>query len=845
MFMLGISGAEIVKAVRDYIEMIATVFAELWFWPVVFVGIMILAVVVLGSLVKNSYENRILKSVNKLNKYFLAKPFITEENLVEFNLKMKKVPKVLRNNWQIYMLNREDEPTKYINVNTCIGKPLRTGSIEKNMQNFTTFTILLGLLSFIAGLQYASVTNQNQIIPILFDACLVPLILAIVYTITILAVRASKNDIYACLYDNFPLYERNLTKAVTTLPAYVDYEILFTKKEIKEGIPILQQYLEKRALVEQQELEKARENSVAVEEYDFSDLGVDGSLILERSMKESETFIKIRRRLQDEIGSIETEMGNYKKNYEETLKDMQRKLQASRENLESLKTQQEESTNRIESNYIRKQQADEIKKQQQLEKDIEEATSKFNDEQTSLQQDIEKREKEIAEKKEFVEQAMALEFKHYANTLYKALTDKATEVGNQRLLTLAQENSDLKALLTDIQGVGGANVDIQDDLIQNQDLTSENLYDMSSNDMNELSESREQSDENAKAEAEQESIKAQAEQENSQVQAGEQFAENQNIEMNAQDVQNVGDPNAKEYVVQNDYVDPNMQTYEQNSQVYDQNTQNYDANNQYVAQDGQYADANSQYVDQAGYGEQTNEQVPQDQLGQQNVSQEQNIVAEQVAPETVAQDYSQNQVQSQEEPVVEVQQAPVQNVEPQTVATNDQTEDLEQIQRQIDENNMILQKNKQEFENDLNKTISKMDESDDYGDEREEREEPRSRRDEREERSRRDYEDEYDDDERRGARDRDDRLEREERRERTSRRSRIDDDEDDDRAPRRRATSRRRVDVEEPRSGRRSLDGGRRTSRRTSSTSKSRRDSDSGSDFDELNAEMQKLLNRR
>lgn len=824
--MLGISGAEIVKAVRDYIEMIATVFAELWFWPVVFVGIMILAVAVLGSLVKNSYENRILKSVNKLNKYFLAKPFITEENLVEFNLKMKKVPKVLRNNWQIYMLNREDEPTKYINVNTCIDKPLRTGSIEKNMQNFTTFTILLGLLSFIAGLQYASVTNQNQIIPILFDACLVPIILAVVYTITILAVRASKNDIYACLYDNFPLYERNLTKAVTTLPAYVDYEILFTKKEIKEGIPILQQYLEKRALVEQQELEKARENSVAVEEYDFSDLGVDGSLILERSMKESETFIKIRRRLQDEIGSIETEMGNYKKNYEETLKDMQRKLQASRENLESLKTQQEESTNRIESNYIRKQQADEIKKQQQLEKDIEEATSKFNDEQTSLQQDIEKREKEIAEKKEFVEQAMALEFKHYANTLYKALTDKATEVGNQRLLTLAQENSDLKALLTDIQGVGGANVDVQDDLIRNEDLTSENLYDMSSNDMNDLNESREQSDENAKAEAEQESAKAQAQQENVQNQA-EPVAENQNVQMNAQEMQYADNTNAQEYVAQNDYVDPNMQTY-------DQNTQNYDVNNQY---DGQYVDANGQYVDNnSQYVDQMAEQNNQMQGGEP----EQNVATEQVVTEPAMQE----PIQVQEAPVQEQPQETVQNVEP----VNDQTEDLEQIQRQIDENNKILQKNKQEFENDLNKTISKMDESDDYKDEEPVREEPRSRHEEREDRSRRDYDEEDYDDERDDRRERDlrdERREREERRERPSRRARI-DDEDEDRAPaRRRATSRRRVDDEEPRSSRRSKDSGRRTGRRTKSTSKSRRDSDSGSDFDELNAEMQKLLNRR
>lgn len=534
---------EIMDQIRNFFSQVSIAFAELWFWPVVLLGLMILAVIFLAFLTKFSYENRILKSVNKLNKYFLSKPFITEENLVEFNLKMKKVPKVLRTNWQIYMLNREDTPTKYINVNTCIDKPLRTSSIEKNMSNFSVFTVLLAFLSFVIGLEYSIVLERYELADVLFTSCLVPFLIVFIYTIVILAVRASKNDIYACLYENFPLYERNLTKAVTTLPSYVDYEILFTKQEIKEGIPILQQYLEKRALVEQQELEKARENSVATEEYDFSDLGIDGSLILERSMKESEIFIKIKKRLEDEIGSIEGEQENYRKNYEETIKDMQRKLQASRENLESLKTQMEASTNRIESNYIRKQQADEIKKQQQLEKDIEEANAKFNDEQTSLQQEIDKRNKEIEEKREFVEHAMLLEFKHYANTLYKALTQKATEVGNQKLLTLAQENSDLKALLNDIQGIS-SEVDDSKNLIQNDDLTAENLYDLTNSDMEDLQDSRESSkqseiEEDKKIEEKKETeanLEKSEEQNSSEEEVGEEVSQEQEIEGQKEDV---------------------------------------------------------------------------------------------------------------------------------------------------------------------------------------------------------------------------------------------------------------------------------------------------------------------
>lgn len=490
---LAFVGSEIITAMKDFFSEVGKEIAQLWFWPAIFIGVMILAIIAMILLVRFSYENRILKSVNRLNKYFLQKPYINEENLVEFNLKMKAVPEVLRSNWQVYMLNREDPLSTYININSCIDKPLRTSSIEKNMGNFTIFSVLLGLLSFAIGLVYAThVAGTNILGDVMFLALLVPLAVTILYTIFYLVIKASKNDIYACLYENFPLYERNLTKAVTTLPAYVDYEILFTKKEIKDGIPILQQYLEKRAKVEEEELERARENAMIIEEYDFSELGVDGSLVLERAMKESETFIKIRRRLQDESNAIETEKDNYKKTFEQTLKDMQRKLQASRENLENLKKEQEASTNRIESNYIRKQQSDEIKKQEQLEKDIEQATAKFHEEQDTLQREIEKRDKEIEEKKEFVEQAMLLEFKHYANTLYQALTGKAKEVANQKLVSLAQENADLKALLTDIHGVGvdESELDYEGNLIQPNEITTDNLYEMSGSDESQLEETR-------------------------------------------------------------------------------------------------------------------------------------------------------------------------------------------------------------------------------------------------------------------------------------------------------------------------------------------------------------------
>ena len=685
MNLLGLSGSEIVDTVRNFVVNLFVSLAQQWFWPAIFVGLMLLAVLVMISLVKGSYENKLLKSINKLNKYFLAKPFITEENLVEFNLKMKRVPKTLRNSWQIYMLNREDGPTKYINTSTCVDKPLRSSSIEKHLGNFSIFTILMVVLSFSVGLAYSykagiAVVEENLR---LLVAVLCPLAVVAIYSIYVLFARLRKNEIYSLLFENFPVFERNLEKAVTTLPAYVDYEILFTKQEIKEGIPILQQYLEKRALVEQKELEKARENSVACEEYDFGDLGIDGSLVLERAMKESETFIKVRKRLQDESDAIEAEKENYKKNFETTSKDLQRKLQASRENLDSLRSQQEASTNRIESNYIRKQQSDEIKKQQQLEKDLEEATTKFNNEQEALEGEIKKREAEIEEKKNFVQQAMLLEFKHYANTLYKALTQKAAEVGNEKLLSLAQENSDLKALLTDLQGVGGMTneqLDPRTNLIHGEEITTDELYPLNQNNIEEIS----QSEENA-------------------------------MDGNSDNAGQYAQPQEVNYADQSQPVNTEQNNFESSNQA-----EGYAPAEQQQYEQQAYEDANAQQP----YEQQPYEQQPYEQQPWQEENPTTDNVQQPEDQQYWAQDSenASNVEQSKEQEEIE-DKGKEENIDGADFLKKDDddanddgdgsneasADDLQLIQKQIEEENNRLKREREQLEQELNNTISKMD----------------------------------------------------------------------------------------------------------------------------------------
>ena len=664
MSLLSATGAEIMNNVKSFFDFVFGEFSALWYWPIIVVGLVVLAFIIMLILIGASYENRILKSINKINTYFLSKPFITEENLVEFNLKMKKVPKVLRNSWQIYMLNREDGPSTYINTQTCIDKPLRTSSIEKNMSNFSVFTFFIAFFALVIGVRYTSYFSSavNGLGDTLFVASLVPLGIMFLYTVFILIMKLMRNDIYSMLYDNFPLFERNLTKAVSTLPSYVDYEILFTKKEIKEGIPILQQYLEKRALVEQQELEKARENSTACEEYNFDELGIDGSLVLERAMKECETFIKTRRRLQEECDEIETEKENYKKNFETTEKDFQRKLQASRENLESLRAQQEASTNRIESNYIKKQQSDEIKKQQQLEKDSEEATAKFKEEQVTLEQEIEKRKQEIEEKRSFVEQAMLLEFKHYANTLYKALSVRAAEIGNQKVMNLAQENADLKGLLNDLQGIQAETPTAQENLVQPEEVGNADLYEMTKSDEKDLEEGRKESKENAKEEDKKEKQRKEEAKKAEEANGEEPKVENADetaTEANANDEVNA---NNGELNTDSNADNSNQDANGDNSNGDDSNTDNSGLDNA----DGDSSDK----------GGDSSSDVSTDSTGDVSTGDD-------------------GGKQMEEEPKEET----IENKE----------DDLDELQKKIEEENANLQKQKEEFAKDLDKTISQMD----------------------------------------------------------------------------------------------------------------------------------------
>lgn len=415
--------ADIVVDIRRFLTGLAGTIT----WDILFylaIGFELLMIVFFIIKSSYSYEMRMERILYKLNRWLNTNQFIDQNNLIEFNSLMKKTPKLLRYHWHQYMLYREKDPSFYMSPYNCIEKPLKTSSFSSNIKNLGAINYCIAAISFVIGLAYISSSAFSALE--LAQVLIIPAIIVILNVIFVMLLRARQDRNLSKFYLYFHYFDRKMDKAVTTMPEYVDFEVLFTKKEIKRGIPVLNEYLEKRARQEQEELEKARLNAVEHEVFDFSKAGIDGSLVLERAMKETETYLNFKQRTLGDIQQLESEVDSLKRNYENTQKDYQRKLQASKENVDRLRKQQEESTNRIESNYIKKQQQDEVKKQEQLERDFDDATARFNNEIQTLQTDITTKRAELEEHRKVVEDAMNAEYETFSKKVYDQV-DKSIE----------------------------------------------------------------------------------------------------------------------------------------------------------------------------------------------------------------------------------------------------------------------------------------------------------------------------------------------------------------------------------------------------------------------------------
>ena len=430
----------IFKFVETYFNGLGSSMKNLDILFYVFVGLELLFVIYF--LVKShfAYQFRLIRAIDKINIYLLNNSYINENNLIEFNKKMKKVPKVLRYHWQQYMLYREQSPSFYMSSNNVIEKPLRSSSVKYNIKTMKALTIIFTTLSVLlsAAVLALQPSPSSIVSQFIFRILIIPSMTIFIGCVYGIYQNARQSANLSDLYQTFHIFQRLIDKAVTTMPEYVDFEVLFTKKEIAKGIPVLNEYLEKRARQEQEELEKARRNAVDHEVYDFGSVDISGSLILDRAMKETEIYLSLRNRLLAEIQQVESQIDTLKKSYDNTQREIQRKMQTAKENIERIRMQQESSTNRIEGNYLKKQQDQEISKLTQLEKDNTEETYRFNQELEALTSEIDKKKAELEERRKYIEKAMLAEYKTYSTKVFKNLLKVANEKEKEERETLAE-----------------------------------------------------------------------------------------------------------------------------------------------------------------------------------------------------------------------------------------------------------------------------------------------------------------------------------------------------------------------------------------------------------------------
>ena len=418
-----------------------------------FISLAVEVLIVVFFLVKSifSYEATLNRSLEKINMWLFEKKVVTEDNIKELNMLFKtKAPKRLCYFWQQYILFREGTPSSYLSTENLIDKPLKTSSYNSNIKNLTLFTTLwsfvVGMFVIIATCFGSTITGKPIAI-----ALFVPILTLVIGIAFVVYMRARKNSILNSLYQNVQLFGRFMDNACVDLPSYIDYQILFTPQEIENGQPVLREFMDYKARKEKEEFNRAREEDVQQETYDFSATGVDGSIVLDRAMKESELYLKKKEKILLNISSLESEIDSRRKNFDTVQKDYQTKLQASKENVDRLRQMSEETTNRIESNYYRKQQTQEVAKQEQLEQEFEQQRAKYMLEKGEAEEEIKKLNAELEQNKAEVESAMMSEYQTFFDKFCHSAELVVAKAFAEKMSALKEENEKDKEYITELE----------------------------------------------------------------------------------------------------------------------------------------------------------------------------------------------------------------------------------------------------------------------------------------------------------------------------------------------------------------------------------------------------------
>ncbi len=422
----------------------------------IILGSMLAVIAVALLRIAFSYEKKTLRGIKKANRYLYKTPAITEENLAEFHKYMKKMPNRIRERWQLFVLEREGLPSNYLTMEYCVKRPLSNSSIASTNRQVKMSACIIALLGFILGLGYvisalASFSaNISNIAYMVTYVAFLPALVILISTVFNMIIEMRGRALNREIYDAFTTYTRNIDHAVITMPDYVDYETLFTPQEINDGIPILREYLEKRAIEEQRLLEKSKRESISHSPYDFDSLGINGEQLMERAVEESENFLMRKMTLQKEVEEYEKKIARSQGNMDEIEKEANRKLQTIKENLERLDKAIGETTNRVEINYNRRQSKDEMEKKAIIEKDLRSLLSKEQVVIDECKIEIQKRKEEIEQGRVEVESALKSEYDTFAVKVYDELNGRVVDENSDVIREYQSEIVKIKAKLKNV-----------------------------------------------------------------------------------------------------------------------------------------------------------------------------------------------------------------------------------------------------------------------------------------------------------------------------------------------------------------------------------------------------------
>lgn len=721
--MFSMLGTDIVDGIVSFLNNILLEL-NLDYLLYIFGGLSLLLILISGVRLIWCYEDRTMRAIKRVNKYLKNNPKINDDNLVEFHKKMKKLPRRIRDRWQLFMLEREGSPSRYMTVEYCVKRPLYNSAILMNQKQIGYATVILAILGFIFSLSCLVVAEAaGNLANILLLSFIVPSIVLVLGSIYIMILHLRYNRVNHDFYDMFTTFVRNIDKATNTMPDYVDYELLFTKKEIEKGIPVLREYLEKRAMEEQRLLEKAKREDVNHSPYDFSSLGVNGAQLIERAVNESEKFLINKINMQNEITELEKQLQKTDANMEEIERDANRKLQAIKENLERLDKAMSETTNRVEINYNRRQSDAEMNKKLLLEKDLQTMLDKEKVAADALKVEIQKRKEIIEENKKEVEDALKSEYDTFATKVYDELNEKITRDNSESLhemeMTVARLKAKVKEFTRDIEK--------KDSIIEARNLEIDNIRQQIS---------RQRGKSKSKKDFGQDYIKVQENNPEGNINGlqidmndatppvqNETYAQNYNeyapVDNNVQYTETSGDFSGynQEYNAEPapnyDNFDPNYQgdatqSYDQN---YEQTTENYENFEQQPYE--QYEQQDNQYYDNNNYSEPMAEQsVVDGQYVDNNAFAEQNILNDNSAFDNQNYDYNQpfdnNQYYDTNEPVSDYQEQNIAQeteiVQPETLADNELNENnsvvIDNVVEPVQEQQNVQDENVVENNND-------------------------------------------------------------------------------------------------------------------------------------------------